>query len=102
MYACIVYAPGQVSFLIVFALSQVVLLTPSRLKSILSHFSSSASQFSTNKVTPKSACNADMESEKMTYWFFLVWRAIPNASLTTCNSAVKILALSGTRMLNVL
>ena len=35
--------------------SQVILLTPSRLKSILSHFSSSASQFSTNKVTPRSA-----------------------------------------------
>ena len=34
--------------------SQVILLTPSRLKSILSHFSSSASQFSTNKVTPRS------------------------------------------------
>ena len=36
--------------------SQVILLTPSRLKSILSHFSSSASQFSTNKVTPRSVC----------------------------------------------
>ena len=33
--------------------SQIILLTPSQLKSILGHFSSRASQFSTNKVTPR-------------------------------------------------
>ena len=56
MYACIIFAPGQVSFFSCFCSksSQVILLIPSRLKSILSHFSSSASQFSTIKVTPRS------------------------------------------------
>jgi len=44
----------------VFVPSQVKSKTPSRLKSIVSRFSFTASQFSTNKVTPSSDRTAVM------------------------------------------